>query len=205
MMKRFAFLFFLVIFTPAKPLFLYSAEPSGGVGVILEYLPDKRVHRVRAVFQGSPAAKAKVEAGDEIVAIDGNPTASMSFEDLGRRIRGNPGEPVTLTLRSPSSTTTREVRLTRVGTVSPLIIGAPGAGAPPGAIPSTLPSGTGRLIPQQTLTEEEKTQIKAVISRLQTPEERKKMQELLTELRDGKLIKSDFFQLLKVHFPAAYR
>jgi membrane-associated protease RseP (regulator of RpoE activity) len=199
MTKRFAFLFLLVLFTPAKPLFLYSAEPSGGVGVILEYLPDKRVHRVRAVFQGSPAAKAKVEAGDEIVAIDGNPTASMSFEDLGRRIRGNPGEPVTLTLRSPSSTTTREVRLTRVGTVSPLIVGAPGA------MPSTLPSGTGRSIPQQTLTEGEKAQIKAVISRLQTPEERKKMQELLVELRDGKLIKSDFFQLLKVHFPGAYR
>src|SRR5262245_34316580 len=138
MMKRFTFLFLLVLFTPAKPLLLYSAEPSGGVGVILEYLPDKRVHRVRAVFQGSPAAKARVEAGDEIMAIDGNPTTNMSFEELGRRIRGNPGEPVSLTLRSPGSTATREVKLIRVGTVSPLIVGAPGA------MPSTLPSGTGR-------------------------------------------------------------
>ena len=54
------------------------AQAKGGIGVILEYLPDKKVHRVRAVFQGSPAARAKIQAGDEIVSIDGQNTDKMN-------------------------------------------------------------------------------------------------------------------------------
>ena len=121
--------FLFLVLLPLRPIWLAAAEPTGGIGVILEYLPDKKIHRVRAVFQGTPAARAKIQAGEEIVSIDGNSTASMSFDDLGKKIRGNPGEAVTLVLRSPGSSTTREVRLTRVGqqTVSPLILNAPGS------------------------------------------------------------------------------
>src|SRR5262245_13237818 len=88
--------FLLILLLPLRPLWLAAAEPTGGIGVILEYLPDKKVHRVRAVFQGTPAARAKIQPGEEIVSIDGNSTASMNFEELGKKIRGNPGEPVTL-------------------------------------------------------------------------------------------------------------
>src|SRR4030095_11022924 len=193
----FLLLWGFLLFIPPS---LCLGEGSGGVGVILEYLPDKRVHRIRAVFQGTPAAKARVEPGEEIVSIDGIPAATLSFEELGKRIRGNPGEVVTLVLRSPSTQATREVKLTRVGqqTVSPLIMGAPGSTGMPSTLPTT-PGG--RAIPPQVFTEEEKAKVKAVIAKLKTPEERKKMQQLLTDLRDGKLVKFDFFQLLKVHFP----
>jgi len=194
-------LLFLVGFSSFLPISLSFAEGTGGVGVILEYLPDKRVHRIRAVFQGSPAAKAQVKPGDEIVTIDGVPAGTLSFEELGKRLRGNPGDVVSLVLHSPSTQENREVKLARVGqqTVSPLIMGAPGSTGMPATLPSTPGS---RSIPPQTLTEEEKAKVKAVIARLKTDEERKKMQQLLTELRDGKLVKFDFFQLLKVHFGA---
>lgn len=170
------------------PIFA-SAQAKGGIGVILEHLPDKKVHRIRAVFQGSPAARAKIKAGDEILSINGQSTEKMSFDELGQKIRGNPGETLTLTLRSPGSSLTREVTLTRAApnTVSPLIEGAAGA-------PSVN-------MPRASFTEVEKEKVKAVIRQLKTPEEQKEMEKLLLELKEGKVIKSDFFKILKAKFP----
>lgn len=180
-------IFFLIYFL--IPPLLFAAEGNGGIGVILEHLPQKGIHRIRAVFQGSPAARAKVQAGDEIVSIDGQSTEKMNFEELGKKIRGNPGEPVTLVLKSPASGQTREVKLTRASpnTVSPLIEGV---------------SGTSTVsIPTTSFTEAEKEKVKNVIRQLKTPEEQKEMQKLLQELKDGKVIKPDFFKILKAKFP----
>lgn len=184
------FLFGLLFQAP----FLKAGEPTGGIGVILEYLPDKKVHRVRAVFQGSPAARAKIQAGEEIVAIDGQATAKMSFEELGKKIRGNPGDPVTLTLRSGDSAP-REVRLVRAaqGSVSPLILNAPGSTPGFGTTKSNKP----------ILTEAERNQVKDVIRQLKTPDDQQRMQQLLLDFRDGKVSKEDFFKKLKTDFPSA--
>ncbi len=166
------------------------AQAKGGIGVILEYLPDKKVHRVRAVFQGSPAARAKIQAGDEIVSIDGQNTDKMNFEELGQKIRGNPGESLTLVLKSPQSGATREVRLTRAApnTVSPLIEGV-GSSSP-------------LSVPRTSFTEAEKEKVKALIRQLKTPAEQKEMEKLLLELKEGKVLKPDFFKILKAKFPA---
>lgn len=179
-----------LVFLFLIPQAVRGAEPTGGIGVILEYLPDKKIHRIRAVFQNSPAARAQIKAGEEIVSIDGALTNTMNFEELGKKIRGEPGSALTLMLRSPATGATREVHLTRAGqqTVSPLILDAPGAGSP------------GRTF-RPTFTEEEKQKVKAVILQLKTPEEKKKMENLLIELRDGKVLKSDFWKILKVTFP----
>jgi membrane-associated protease RseP (regulator of RpoE activity) len=170
-----------------------SSEPTGGIGVILEFLPNKKIHRIRAVFQSSPAAKAGLKPGEEIVAIDGTSTSHMNFEELGRRVRGDPGTAITLTLRAPESTLTREVRLIRVSqqTVSPLILGAPG---------STFPSPSG-----PTLSETERNQVKEIIRQLKTPEEQKKMQKLLTDFRDGVITKAEFLSRLKADFPTPFK
>ncbi|MEP6763279.1 MAG: S41 family peptidase [Gemmatimonadaceae bacterium] len=47
---------------------------------------------------GSPAAKAGVQAGDRLVAIDGTTTFNMVQEDAARALRGSPGSKVALTL-----------------------------------------------------------------------------------------------------------
>ncbi|MFO1520399.1 MAG: PDZ domain-containing protein [bacterium] len=191
--KRFLILlfFFLAGFIPFKA----RAEPTGGIGVILEFLPDKKVHRVRAVFQGSPAAKAKIQPGEEILSINGTSTSSMSFDDLGKRIRGNPGETLTLILKTPGSGQTREVQLTRVGqqTVSPLIL-------TPGSTPTFDYRAAAN--PKPTLTEAERNQVKEVIARLKTPDEQARMKQLLVEFRDKKITKEQFFARLKTDFPA---
>ena len=187
-------LFLAIFIIPLRPYWIAAAEPTGGIGVIVEYLADKKIHRVRAVFQGTQAARAKIQPGEEIVSIDGNSTASMSFADVGKKIQGNPGEVVTLVLRSPGSTTTREVRLTRVSqqTVSPLILNAPG---------STTGSSYGKPSSPR-LSESERNQVKDVILRLKTTEDQQRMQQLLLDFRDGKVTKEDFFKKLKSDFPA---
>ncbi len=165
-------------------------EGNGGIGVILEFLPQKKIHRIRAVFQGSPAARAKIQAGEEIISIDGQATEKMSFEELGKRIRGNPGDAVTLVLRSPGSKQSRELKLIRAApnTVSPLIEGVSG--------------GPGISIPRTSFTEAEKEKVKNVIRQLKTSAEQKEMEKLLLELKEGKVIKSDFFKILKAKFPS---
>ena len=184
MRKTLLFLIILLLFDASA-----WAQANGGIGVILEYLPDKKVHRVRAVFQGSPAARAKVQAGDEIVSIDGESTEKMSFADLGQKIRGNPGQVVTLVLKSPQSGVTREVKLTRAApnTLSPLIEGVNG--------PASM------SMPRTSFTEAEKEKVKSVIRQLKTLAEQKEMEKLLLELKEGKVIKSDFFKILKAKFP----
>ena len=189
----------LLLFFIFIPSYLFAQ--SAGIGVILEYLPEKKIHRVKAVFQGSPAAKARIQAGDEIVSVEGLQTSQMSFEELGKKIRGNAGEGLNLSLKNSSTGEVREVRLIRVSNVSPLI--TPPAGSTP------LLTGTTSQAPlststsgSPTLTDEERNHIKAVIRKLKTPEDQKKMEQLLKDFRDGKLIKPDFFKTLKALFPA---
>ncbi len=167
---------------------LLKAEPNGGIGVILEYIPSTNTHRVRAVFQGSPAAKAKIHAGDQVIAVDGQSTQNMSFQELGKRIRGEVGSPITLTLHQPTLNINREVKLLRSNpqTVSPLVVQGDSA-----LNPTTV-----------SLNDKEKEEIKAVIRRLKTPEEHQKMEKLLQELKEGKVLKSDFFKILKAQFPS---
>ncbi len=57
---------------------------------------------VRQLVPGSPAAKAGLEPGDRIVAVNGEPVAQ--FYDLIRLISPHPGEPVTLTVRRDGKT-----------------------------------------------------------------------------------------------------
>ena len=58
--------------------------------------------RVVAVAQGSPAARAGIAPGDEVVAIDGEPATAFDVVTLARRLEGPPGSRVTLTVRRGS-------------------------------------------------------------------------------------------------------
>jgi len=71
---------------------------------------------IKAVFEGGPAAKAGLKAGDEVAAVDGKPVAEVPLGDLTRRLRGKPGTTVTLGIRAGGEGEPRDVTLTR-GTV----------------------------------------------------------------------------------------
>jgi membrane-associated protease RseP (regulator of RpoE activity) len=67
----------------------------GGLAII--GLPEQASNEIREVVPDSPAAEVGLEAGDEIVAVDGEPTED--FPALAEQLAPRPGEEVELTIR----------------------------------------------------------------------------------------------------------
>ncbi|MFP3386332.1 S41 family peptidase, partial [Tritonibacter sp. SIMBA_163] len=74
-----------------------SGELSG-VGLRLEINEKNQSLTVVEPLPDSPAAAAGIQAGDEIVAINGQPTALLSLEQASKLIRGESGTEVKLQL-----------------------------------------------------------------------------------------------------------
>jgi carboxyl-terminal processing protease len=69
-----------------------------GVGIRLELNPETQIITVVEPLENSPAISAGVQAGDQIVAIDSQPTEGMSVEQAADLIRGEVGTQVSLRL-----------------------------------------------------------------------------------------------------------
>lgn len=91
-----------------------------GIGALLDTAADGRPLIV-GVFSGSPAEKAGLHAGDEIVAVDGKPTAGMTIDAVTPLVRGPKGTTVTLTIAPGGKTPTREVRIVRATVTIPVV------------------------------------------------------------------------------------
>ncbi len=97
-----------VLFTAATSLFsliwiVYSrAQPSADLGIEFHFTPNKNMMRVLRVEPGGAAARAGLEAGDAILAINGRQMISPDpyFDAV---TRGRPGDTVNLSLlRTPA-------------------------------------------------------------------------------------------------------
>ncbi len=82
-----------------------------GVGLQIE-MKEGRV-TVVTPMDGSPALKAGLRAGDQIVRVDGADVDGLSLSQVVQSIVGQAGTKVTLTIVSPGSSVPREVALTR--------------------------------------------------------------------------------------------
>lgn len=75
----------------------------GGVGLSIskatESTPAKPAYvEVASPIEDTPGAKAGIQAGDMITAIDGLPTPSMTMNEVLSHLRGEVGDPVTVTI-----------------------------------------------------------------------------------------------------------
>ncbi|HET6489901.1 MAG TPA: PDZ domain-containing protein, partial [Syntrophales bacterium] len=106
---------------------LYGPLPKGGIGVGLggvhEYWPGGfsaiifgwSGHLVVAnMMEGSPAKTAGLLAGDEIIAIDQSAVKDLSAAEALRRLRGEPGSEVSLSIMRDKSGNLIPFRLKRV-------------------------------------------------------------------------------------------
>ena len=84
--------------------------PEGDIGL---ELTRQYYLRVIAARDGSPAAKAGLNTGDYVRAIDGKPTRDMSVYEGSRLLRGAPGSKVTLTVIRGNAADPHEVALVR--------------------------------------------------------------------------------------------
>jgi len=85
--------------------------PPGGIGVILA--PGKRP-TVMALEPGMPAAKAGVQPGDLIIAVDDRPVVSLTMMQMALEVRGEVGATVELTLQRKGRRRPFAVKLRRV-------------------------------------------------------------------------------------------
>ncbi|MBI3171599.1 MAG: S41 family peptidase, partial [Hydrocarboniphaga effusa] len=68
----------------------------GGLGIEVQLF--KGFVRVVSPIDDTPAAKAGIQAGDLIIKIDEAPVNGMSLTDAVKRMRGEPGSKITLTI-----------------------------------------------------------------------------------------------------------
>lgn len=84
----------------------------GGIGVYIVQDPATKQILVDPIT-GTPAYKAGIKAGDEIVSVNGSPTHALPLDDIERLIRGPVGTQVVLVLRGHASVKNRTVAVTR--------------------------------------------------------------------------------------------
>ncbi|MDK3156625.1 S41 family peptidase [Kamptonema cortianum] len=83
----------------------------GGVGIVISVRDNAIV--IVSPMEDSPGSRAGLMPGDRIVKIDGKTTENMQLGDVVKKLRGNPGEKVSITVFHPKSKEMQEYDLTR--------------------------------------------------------------------------------------------
>lgn len=83
----------------------------GGIGAIISQRESYAL--VSEPYQGFPADRAGLKAGDQIIAIDNEPSKGLSIKAVSHRLRGMPGSKVLLQVVKPITEDTVVVRITR--------------------------------------------------------------------------------------------
>ncbi len=91
----------------------------GGIGI--QVTIEEGQLKVISPLVGTPAYRAGVEAGDKILKIDAEPTDNITLDEATRRLKGDVGTSVSLTVQHADSGKTETFTITRelihVGTV----------------------------------------------------------------------------------------
>ncbi|MBM3882135.1 MAG: S41 family peptidase [Verrucomicrobia bacterium] len=83
----------------------------GGIGIQVGLREDQLT--VIAPIDDTPASRAGILSGDRILKIEGRSTEKISLPDAVKRLRGEPGTEVTLTILRPSTGAVKDHRLKR--------------------------------------------------------------------------------------------
>ncbi|WP_026731992.1 carboxyl-terminal processing protease CtpB [Fischerella sp. PCC 9605] len=110
-------------FMDPKQFEALTSQTSGevsGIGIRMEVNETNKRLVVVEALENSPAIKAGIKPGDEIVAIDGKPTGQMKIEDASKLIRGRAGTMVTLRLERDGRSAF-DLKLTRANIEVPTV------------------------------------------------------------------------------------
>src|SRR5712672_99499 len=83
-------------------------------GLGIEVSMKNGLPTVVSPMEDTPAARAGILSGDQILKINGTATDRMDLQDAVNLLRGNPGQKVTLTLLRPSTKEVKDYTLERV-------------------------------------------------------------------------------------------
>jgi carboxyl-terminal processing protease len=83
----------------------------GGLGVVVTERDEKLI--IVSPMEDTPGFKAGLLPGDVILKIDGTPTEKMSLNDAINKLRGEPGQKVTLTIYRPATKEYKDFSMVR--------------------------------------------------------------------------------------------
>jgi len=94
-----------------KELEVETQGRFGGIGIEITILKD--VLTVVSPIEDTPAFKAGVKSGDQIIKIDGKSTKDLSIAEAVKKLRGPKDTKVTITILRENMTQPRDITLTR--------------------------------------------------------------------------------------------
>ncbi len=97
--------------TQYADLMMHTEGRFGGLGIQIS-IRDK-VLTVQTPISGTPASRAGIQSGDQIVSIDGKPTAGISIDKAVSKLRGAPGTKVSITIRRKGESKDMDYTITR--------------------------------------------------------------------------------------------
>ncbi len=101
-------------FLPPQENEQFTQDMSGAFeGVGMEIAVKNEVLTVVSPLKGTPAEKAGLKAGDQVLKIDGKDTKGLDVSSAVKRIRGPKGTQVTLTVLREGWGAAREIKVTR--------------------------------------------------------------------------------------------
>jgi carboxyl-terminal processing protease len=90
---------------------IMASGKFAGVGMVVGFRDGDYV--VVAPFDGSPAYRAGIRAGDKLLEIDGTPLHGLSLIEALKMVRGPSGSEVSFRIQDPLSGQTQNIRLIR--------------------------------------------------------------------------------------------
>ncbi|QNP31027.1 carboxyl-terminal processing protease CtpB [Cylindrospermopsis curvispora] len=97
-----------------------TAGEVTGIGIRMEINDQTKRLTVVEPIQNSPADKAGIKAGDEIIAINGQSTSKMKIDEASGLIRGQAGTAITLKISRPGNNLF-DIKLTRATIEVPIV------------------------------------------------------------------------------------
>ena len=98
--------------------FLATGEYAG-IGAIISY-NDKKVI-VNEPYEGLPAAKAGLKAGDHILEIDGQDVRKSSVKEVSDKLKGTPGTSINIEIQRPGEQKSRKFTILREKITMPAV------------------------------------------------------------------------------------
>ncbi|NOX55259.1 MAG: S41 family peptidase [Planctomycetes bacterium] len=98
-------------------------QEFGGIGIQVQLHPTTRRLMVMTPLPGTPAYRAGVRAGDIIMEIEGESTEGMSLSDAVKRLKGKPGEKVTIGVLHEGAKEIEQITIVRDVIHVPTVLG----------------------------------------------------------------------------------
>lgn len=99
---------------------LMTTGQYGGIGAVI--FKDSDYVLISEPYENTPAMEAGLQAGDKIIAIDGQSTKGKSVSDVSTALKGQPGTSVRLTLQSYGQKNTFDKNIIRKEIKLPSIV-----------------------------------------------------------------------------------